>query len=125
MLKRIATGNLVVWGLVGLCGCAVLSEKHRFVARYLDENLAPTNTPAKALLSPVAIPVGVVALAVDGLVINPVVNVPQALDDASFVFKDVPSAGILEIFVFPMRIVTFPVVFLGSEVGRCCVPFEF
>ena len=115
----------MVWGLVGLCGCATLSEKHRHVAKSLDENLAPTNTPAKVLLSPVAIPVGVVALAVDGLVINPIINLPKAVDDAAFVFTDVLSAGILEIFVFPMRIVTFPVVFLGSEVGRCCIPFEF
>ena len=104
------------------CGCAVVGEEGRHLTNVLDENLSPESTPAKVMLAPVAIPVGFTALVVDGVVINPVVNLPEAFEDAYAVFDDVPFTGPFEIVVFPMRIVTFGVIFVGSEVARCMIP---
>ncbi len=106
-------------------GCAVLSEDHRHITRYLDENAVPEGTAVKVAASPLAIPAGLVSLTIDGFLINPVLNFPKAAKDAWNCFdpERIPYSA-AEIFVFPMRIVTFVVVFLGSEIGRCCMPVD-
>ncbi len=101
-------------------GCAVLGEKGRYFAKRLDA-VAPQSQAGKALLVPVALPVGAVALTIDGLLVNPLLVLEDAIDDAKWAFE-VESTGILEVFVTPMRIVTFVGIFLGSELLRICVP---
>ena len=103
-------------------GCAVLSEKNRYLTRFLDEELTPESSTTKAVMAPVAIPVGFTALAIDGVIINPLVVLPEAFEDASQVFTEVEFMGPLEIIVFPMRLVTFPVILVGSEIFRCTFP---
>ncbi len=111
--------------LLAVCSCAVLSEDHRHIAYYLDEHAVPEGTAAKVAAAPLAIPTGLAALSIDGFAINPVLNVPRAFEDAKMVFDPeiVPYASVGEILVFPMRIVTFVVIFVGSEVARCLFPF--
>ena len=117
---------LLLLSLIALItsGCAVLDEDHRYVARTLDENLSPESTAAKVALAPVAVPVGFTALLIDGAVINPVWSLPEAFDDATYVFTDVRYTGIGEIVVFPMRLFTFTAMFVGSEAARCALPID-
>jgi hypothetical protein len=100
-----------------------LSEDHRHITRYLDENAVPESTEVKIAMAPGAIPLGLTSLTVDGFLINPVLNFPKAAKDAWNVFdpEKIPYSA-AEIFVFPMRVVTFVMIFIGSEIGRCCVP---
>ncbi len=115
---------LFVLGILAGSGCAVLHEEHRCVTRYLDRELAPPSTTWKAALAPLAIPVGFTALVIDGAAINPVLSLPEAVDDASEVaFKSVELQGIYEVWLFPMRLMAFTVVFVGSEVLHCTLPF--
>lgn len=103
-------------------GCAVLDEDCRRITRSLDSNLTPQSTGAKVALAPIAVPVGFTALAMDGLVINPVCAIPQAFDEASdAAFEKVEFQGLFEIVLFPMRILTFTAVFAGSELLGCTI----
>jgi hypothetical protein len=110
----------LVLGLALTPGCAVLAEEHRHVARTLDR-ASPATIGAKVALAPVAFPIAALALGADAALINPLVALPKALGDARDVV-DVPSTGPLEVFVFPMRCVTFVAVFLGAELVRVWVP---
>lgn len=103
----------------------MLHQNNRCLTRYMDENLAPKTTAGKIALSPLAIPAGAVALAVDGVVINPVASIPGAFENASFVFNDIGFTGPFEIIVFPMRVATFPVAFVVSEILQCMIPLDW
>ncbi|MFC1706621.1 hypothetical protein ACFL59_07350 [Planctomycetota bacterium] len=105
-----------------LCGCAVLEPDKRLITHAFDEALSPEDPVAEVVLAPIGIPVGVTVLALDGLFVNPIRFFPEALDDANSVFTEVPCAGLGEVLVFPMRVVTFAVILIGSEVFRCSVP---
>ena len=122
--KLVVSVALAVVISIPISGCAVVKKKHRHVANLLDENLTPEDRASKVALAPIAIPVGLAALLVDGAAINPVLNLPKAVDDAGNVFTKIDSAGPGEIVVFPMRVVTFVVFFVGSEVGRCALPID-
>jgi len=104
-------------------GCAVLDKDKRIITEYLEDNITPKTKAGKIALAPVAIPVGFTTMVVDGFIVNPVRNAPKAFDDASYVFTDVEYTGPGEIFVFPMRMITFPLIFLGSELIRCTMDF--
>ena len=125
-LQNHAVKYLWLLALIALSssGCAVLGEDHRYVAKALDENLSPESTAAKVALAPVAVPVGFAALLIDGAVINPVCSVPEAFDDATYVFTDVRYTGIGEVVVFPMRVLTFTVMLIGSEAAHCALPID-
>jgi len=113
--------------LLSVCsGCAVLYEKHRYTARFLDENAELGSETAEVLAAPLTIPVGLTALLVDASIINPVLSIPDALDDATIVFNfdTFPLTGFGEIVVFPMRIVTFVAIFVGSEILRILTPVK-
>lgn len=102
--------------------CAVLQQKNRVLTSALDEQAAPESPVARVALAPVAIPLGLTSLLVDGAFINPVRAVQPSLEIAEFVFTDVPFAGVGEIIVFPMRIITFPVLFVGAMIAHITLP---
>ena len=104
-------------------GCAVLSEKHRHLSKYLDDNLDPQSAALEIALTPVSIPAGLSALVIDGFFINPALALPKAAEDAVSVFTKLDYTGCAEIWVFPMRIITCPIIFVGSELLRCFIPF--
>ncbi|MEQ9367259.1 MAG: hypothetical protein RIF32_23710 [Leptospirales bacterium] len=108
----------------GAANCAVLIPEHRVLTRLLDEHLAPESPVARVALAPAAVPVGLAALSIDGVLINPVRRVPDSIENANFVFDEVPYAGIGEILVFPMRVVTYPVIFFGSMLFYVMAPID-
>ncbi|MCR9142010.1 MAG: hypothetical protein NXI24_07140 [bacterium] len=103
--------------------CAVLSSERRVLTAALDEHMAPESPVARAAFAPVAMPIGLSALILDGVIINPILHVPDSVDNANFVFEDVPFTGVGEILVFPMRLITYPVIFVGSMLFYAMVPF--
>ncbi len=115
----------MVLAFTGLFGsqCAVLGKKHRVLTTELDEKLTPDSPVLQAALSPIAVPVGVASLLVDGLIINPIRYLPDSVDFANHTFKSVPFAGVGEIIVFPMRVITWPILFIGAEIVQTAFPF--
>lgn len=118
---RRALLSLVLLVLPAAPGCAVLSEEHRPITRHLDERATPETAAGRVALAPVALPVGALTLAIDGLLLNPVRRLPDALDAARWAFE-VESTGPLEVFVAPMRVVTFVSILVGAEVVLTCLP---
>ena len=97
-------------------GCAVLNQDKRSLTSFFDEHLAPESDAARIALAPVAIPVGLTALVIDGFVVNPVSHLGDA-------FREVRFVGLWEIVVFPMRVVTCTAIFAYDEIGYCTLPF--
>lgn len=102
--------------------CGVLAKRNRVLTGLLDEHLAPKTTVAQVALSPVAMPVGLATLTVDAVLINPVLHVPDAIEIANWVFTEVPFTGFGEIIVFPMRIISYPVMFVGAMIFYITIP---
>lgn len=116
---------VVLAGLLGLSlNCGVLIERNRVLTGFLDENLAPESAVGQAAFAPLAMPIGLATLTVDGVVINPIRHVPDSIANANWVFTEVPFAGVGEILIGPMRILTYPVIFVGSVLFYTTVPID-
>ena len=104
--------------------CAVLAPERRVLTTTLDENLTPPSPAARAALTPLAVPVGLVALGLDAVLINPIAHIPDSYKNANVVFTEIPYTEYGEIVVFPMRVLTYPVIFVGSMLFYAMVPLE-
>ncbi len=113
---------LVVFCALPASACAVLQQENRVLTGALDEHAAPESPAARVALAPVAMPVGLTTLLIDGALINPVRAIEPSFELAEFVFTEVPFAGVGEVLVFPMRIITFPVLFVGAMVAHITLP---
>ena len=102
-------------------GCAVVNKEKRSLTMWMDKNAAPENKVARAALLPVAVPVGVATLTIDGTVINTVRGVPEAFDKtndfALFIGKKRPYRlrnFARDVWVSPVQAVVYPVVFAAN-----------
>ena len=107
-------------------GCAVIEKDNRHLTKAVREILVPEDTTMKVATSPVWVPAGIVTLAADGLVLNPVFKAPDALDDSlKWSFMGFGAIWPTEIVLIVPRAVAVPVIFVGSEVLRCSIPYVF
>ena len=110
--------------VVQFSGCAVIDRDRRHVAKIVEEAV-PESMPLMLLTLPAWGVAGLVAIAVDGLVLNPVLSAPAALDDATLAFTFFGWLGPLEIILLPVRVVAAVPIFLGSEILRIMIPYVF
>jgi len=109
-----------------LAGCAVIDKDHRPLTRVVEKYLIPDdNYLLAAATFPVWAVAGVVTLPADGLVLNPVFSAPAAADDATLAFTGFGVVMPLEIALILPRAAAVPVIFLGSEIARCTIPYVF
>jgi hypothetical protein len=86
----------------------------------------PEDTTLKVVTSPVWVTAGIVTLAADGLVLNPVFKAPDALDNSlAWSFMGFGVFWPAEIVLIVPRAVAVPVIFVGSEIARCSIPYVF
>lgn len=123
-LQRLWQQGLLLGLLISLSNCAVLHKNNRYITDVLEET-APESSVGRAALAPIATLAGMTALLLDGAVIHPLVSIPEALDDGTWVFTEVEFMGPFEIIAFPMRLITFPVIVVGSEILRISMPFDW
>lgn len=102
--------------------CAVINQYNRYTTNFLEENLTPETKAGKVAFAPIAFPMALTALTIDGALIRPVVSIPDSFDAAMFAFE-IESTGIFEIIVFPMRLVTFTAIFIVVEIAHITIPF--
>ena len=126
MIIRRASSRLVLLTAIVLLfsQCAVLSKDNRYLTAALDEDQVPESQTMRTLFYPLAVPTGLVAMLIDGILIHPLVSLPRAADDATFVFTEIDYMGVLEIIAFPMRLITYPVVLAGDWIFRITVPVD-
>ncbi len=105
-------------------GCAVLNWDNRPVTEFIDRHLAPESDAGRAALTPVAVPIGLSTLLVDATVVNPVQQLSEARELAEWPFTEVEDAGVFEVVLMPMRVLTAAVMFVGAEVVLSIVPVE-
>jgi hypothetical protein len=107
-------------------GCAVIEKDNRHLTKAVGEILVPEGTTLKVATSPVWVTAGIVTLAADGLVLNPVFKAPDALDDSlTWSFMGFATFWPAEIVLIVPRAVAVPVIFVGSEIARCSIPYVF
>ena len=118
-LKRAA---LVLLTVSALSGCALVNEENRHLSRALEKHCWPESTGARLAAAPLYVPVWIAALAVDGVVINPILSAPKALGWASGFCGLASFALPFDIVAYPVKLLLFPAVFFGAEAVYCMVP---
>ena len=90
-----------------------------------DANLAPApaSTTARAVLLPVAVPVGFVAGVVDTVAVNPVCAIDDAwLDTVDWLWRSREESALRRALFAPLAALATPIVFGGDWLGRCVLP---
>ncbi|MBN1866636.1 hypothetical protein JW916_05035 [Candidatus Sumerlaeota bacterium] len=103
-------------------GCAVIDKDHRLLTR-IAMTAFPDEGAAELYTAPLWVPVGTVTLVADGFGVNPALAAPQALDDGMIAFTGYGLIVPAEIVLTLPRAVGFVVLFVGSEIGRCTIPY--
>ncbi|MEC8253354.1 MAG: hypothetical protein VX044_09085 [Planctomycetota bacterium] len=99
--------------------CAFVRPENRRTLNYLDANLAPQSATARALLSPVALPVGVAAGVADAAVVHPLTQVDGAWQDTLDVLWDYDqSSAFRQVLLTPLSVLATPLVFGGDWICR-------
>ena len=126
-LRRVAALSMPALACcLAFASCAVIDRDHRHLTVVVEKTLIPEdNYVLTAASSPVWATGGLVALVADGLVLNPVFAAPKALDDATLPFTGFGLIGPLEAVLIVPRVVAVPIVFVGSEIARCTIPYVF
>jgi hypothetical protein len=120
-MRRLIMLALLCTTLLSASGCAVVNSENRYASRAV-ESMWPESVPAQVVVAPVLVPLWAGGLVVDALVVNPVMSLPKALFTAFGINGMVPALPVVEIVVFPLRVITFPLLVLGAEIVYCTVP---
>ncbi len=92
--------------------CAMGNGGRRRLLNYLDANFTPSTTTGRWLLSPIALPVGIVAGATDAVVLHPLSQIDDAwVDTVDVVWDFGPGTDFRTVLLTPLSAVATPVVF--------------
>lgn len=103
-----------------LAGCAVMESRNRLTLNLLDEHLTPSSPAGRWAAAPVALPVGLVALAADAFVVHPA----TVFDDTWYDTVDwlwTPAADesrFRRALLLPLITLATPVVYVGDWFRR-------
>lgn len=123
MSVRLRRLGVVVSACVLAPACTIVRPDSRRTLDVLDHNLTPASSTARALLLPVAVPVGIGGILTDTLLVNPI----HAIDDAWLDMVDVlwtsdDETPLRRALFVPLAALATPVVFAGDWLGRCVLP---
>ncbi len=111
--------------LLPLVSCAVAREDNRRTLNLLDETMTPDSTGAKVALAPLALPVGVVAVALDAAVVHPVAVIDDAWGDTSeLLWERGEETPLRRAVITPFMAVATPFVFVGDWAWRILTPAD-
>lgn len=116
--------TLVAAAMITQLHCGVLVERNRVLTGVLDEHLAPESPTARVALAPIAVPVGLSSMTLDAVLLNPISQIPGAAENTIDVISEVPWTGFGEFLVFPMRVITVPVLFTGIVLAHTLLPLD-
>ena len=109
---------LLAWLCVQLSGCACTDRDHMATTNWVDRKIVPSNRAAQWAMTPLLVPLGVGTLALDNVLMTPVVHLPSAWYDADRFFRAEAGGYYTEMGVLPVRTALTPVVCVGSWLGR-------
>lgn len=104
-------------------GCTTVRDDSRRTADWLDASLTPESNGARMALLPLAIPVGLGALAADTAVVNPVYAVDDAWGDTvELLWTSREESSLRRALFTPLAALATPFVFGSDWLWRCVVP---
>lgn len=81
-LGRIAFYALFSFAIISqLASCAIFDRRNTILVNAVEEHMVPETQPAKLLLSPIYLPVGLMAGVLDAFIVHPIRMIPRAVDD--------------------------------------------
>lgn len=99
--------------------CAMANGDRRRVLNALDEHLTPASVTGRWLLSPVALPVGLVAGTADAVLVHPLSQLDDAwLDTVEVLWTSHGDSPLRRALLMPVAALSTPVVFAGDWVCR-------
>lgn len=124
MTNRAPTWLLVL--ALALAACAPIEREYRYTLDWLDRQAEPESTAGKLALAPLAVPVGLVAWVVDGVVIRFGLVGDDAWGDTVELLWELSddTSDLFKASSLPLRAVLTPVVFVGDFVGRWLLPIS-
>jgi hypothetical protein len=104
-------------------GCAWRNREHTPLFNASEKYLVPMTQPARAMSFPVTVPVSLAAVAVDLLLVHPVMELPRAYDDTKDAlwelhWADWKGEAFTQAASLLPRVALTPVVFAGDWLGR-------
>lgn len=116
---RVVRSLPALGALLMLGGCAIFEPENRRLLELLDADLAPPPGAAAIALTPVTLPVGVVALAADMVVVHPVASIDDAwLDTRDVLWHSTDETSFRKVVMAPVSVLLTPVIFTGDWLGR-------
>jgi hypothetical protein len=111
--------------LLLLAGCAVGEKQNRLTVNALDARFTPDSEGARWALAPVAVPVGLVALASDAVIVHPATVIDDAWrDTVRWLWTPDPNEShFRRALIVPLAALGTPFVWLGDWLGRSMFAF--
>ena len=111
-VRKNILGFLFIIFFFGFSNCAAFNRKNTPLIRAVENNLIPETYPAKALLAPVYLPVGIAGGIVDIFIIHPALQIkPSFIETKNFLWKIKFNGYFSEMGSLPVRAAISPVFF--------------
>lgn len=122
---RLAHSILALLASLVLASCSMLDRDNRRLVSTLDESLTPSTPTARAVLLPVAVPLGTAALCVDAVAVHPLAVVPDAFGDAvELLWTSDEESSLRKALFTPLAAAATPAVFAGAWLFRATWPVK-
>jgi hypothetical protein len=108
---------------LALAGCAVFEADNRRTLNALDEHAAPRGAAARWALSPVALPVSLVAALADMAIVHPICSIDDAWHDTvDWLWTPRGESKFRRAVLLPLSALATPFVFTGDLAARVLFP---
>lgn len=122
LFARAASAALIA---LALSGCAVFERENRRTLNALDEHATPASAAARWALSPLALPLSLVAAIGDMVIVHPVCSIDDAwADTVDALWTSHGETKFRRAVMLPLATLATPVVFTGDLLARSLFPID-
>jgi hypothetical protein len=108
-----------------LGGCAVFESENRRMLNALDRHVAPPNAAARWALSPLAMPLSLLAVTGDAVIVHPVCSIDDAwADTVDFLWTSHGESRFRRAMLTPLATLATPFAFVGDLGARILFPID-
>ena len=123
--RRFGRAAISVGLLLCLSGCAISERENRRTLNALDDQLTPRSDVARWALSPLALPVSLVAVTIDAVVVHPVCSIDDAWGDTvDWLWTPRGESRFRRTILLPLAAAATPFVFTGDLAARSLFPID-
>lgn len=121
---RIGPRSGALLALFLLAACSMTRPENRRTLHALDASAAPDSAGARWAAAPLAFPAGLLALALDAVIVHPACSVDDAWGDTrAWLWTPDPEASrFRRAMLLPLAALATPFVWAGDWIGRILLP---